>query len=144
MGLGVVSVCLPTYRPLFSMVIPKLRTKMASFGSGWDSDRGLQAALPAIPETEETPDSSDVTFVRDWVGRMQNQGWDRRDRNRVSRGRLIILGFWAGRWIWILSAAIRIGKIYLRLFGRRYNRTAEKEETSGTSYERLSTIFSTR
>jgi len=68
MGLGVVSVCLPTYRPLFSMVIPKLRTKMASFGSGWDSDRGLQAALPEIPETEETPNPSDVTFLGEGLG----------------------------------------------------------------------------
>jgi len=65
MGLGVVSVCLPTYRPLFSMVIPKLRTKMASFGSGWDSDRGLQAALPAIPET---PNPRDVTFLGEGLG----------------------------------------------------------------------------
>jgi len=65
MGMVVVSVCLPTYRPIFSMVIPKFRTKMASFGSGWDSDRGLQRPLP---EMQETPNPTDLTFQHNDAG----------------------------------------------------------------------------
>ena len=41
MGMGVVSVCLPTYRPIFSRMVPKFKNKLSSWNSGL-SGRTLQ------------------------------------------------------------------------------------------------------
>ena len=57
MGMGVVSVCLPTYRPIFSRMVPTFKNKLASWNSGL-SGRTLQ-------EGGEPPDriKSDVSAI---------------------------------------------------------------------------------
>ena len=64
MGTGIMSVCLPTYRPIFTKIIPSIKSKVASFGSGWDSDRPLDMPLdipldtPLDMRTDSNADSN--------------------------------------------------------------------------------------
>lgn len=64
LGTGIMSVCLPTYRPIFTKLVPKIKTKAASFGSGWDSDRSLELPVDMMTNSNPTSNNSEPDFQR--------------------------------------------------------------------------------
>ncbi|KAK3178517.1 hypothetical protein OEA41_000653 [Lepraria neglecta] len=64
LGTGIMSVSLPTYRPIFTKLVPKIKSKVASFGSGWDSDRPLELPVDMRTNSNPTSNNSEPDFQR--------------------------------------------------------------------------------